>query len=233
MTPSVVRSHSWARAGSVAVSTGSSPSAASSRAARRSREGRLQQRAAVDRQQVEGGEAGGDLLGQQRDPRRRRVEPLLQQAEVLVAAVARDHDLAVGDVAAGREDDLGEVAPQGLAGARLHHDVVAVHEDDRPEAVELALVRPAVALRHLAGRAGELGRDGRGERQAHPAEPTRGLALDGHARRGSRTRSRSRRSCAPARSRAARAARTRCGWSARRCGSRRSRRCRAATPTPP
>ena len=58
---------------------------------------------------------------------------------------ARD-DLAVEDVAPGRELQLGEVAAQRLAVARLQVGLVAVDEGDGAEAVVLGLVGPALAL---------------------------------------------------------------------------------------
>src|SRR5688500_12877156 len=44
-------------------------------------------------------------------------------------------------------------------------NVVAVAEDDRPEAVPLRLVSPPIALRQVLGRPGELGLDGRFQRK--------------------------------------------------------------------
>ena len=98
------------------------------------------------------------------------MEALLQQAEVLVAAVAGHHDLPVGDVAPRGQGDLGEVPRERLARARLDLHRVIVDEGDRAEAVELALVRPAVPLGDLPRGAGELGRERRGERKRHPAD---------------------------------------------------------------
>ena len=95
------------------------------------------------------------------------MDPLLEGAEVLLAVVAVDHDLAVDHVAPGRERDLGEVAPERLGAARLEHQLVAVDEGDRAEAVEFRLVAPLLAERQLLGGAGELGLDRRLERQCH------------------------------------------------------------------
>lgn len=85
------------------------------------------------------------------------MKPVLEGVELLAPSGPEDDQLAVDDVAAAGELDLGEVAPQGLAVARLEEDVVAVDEGERPEAVELRLERPAVTLRQLLSRQGELG----------------------------------------------------------------------------
>ena len=77
------------------------------------------------------------------------------------------HDLAVEHVAALRELELGEVARERPAVARLQVHVAAVDERDRAEAVPLGLVDPAVAGRQRARGLGELGQDRRGERQRH------------------------------------------------------------------
>src|SRR4029079_6273066 len=76
---------------------------------------------------------------------------LLQRLEILPAAVGADHELAVEDVAALREAQLGEVAPERLAIARLDEEVAPVDEHDRAEPVQLRLVEPAVAVGELAG----------------------------------------------------------------------------------
>ena len=80
-----------------------------------------------------------------------------------------EHDLAVEHVAARGERQLGEVARQRPAVARLQVDLAAVDERDRAEAVPLRLVGPAVAGRQRARRLGELREDGWGERQRHDA----------------------------------------------------------------
>ena len=66
-------------------------------------------------------------------------------------AVAGDHDLAVEDAALGqlgpeRLGELREVAVERLEVAALRVDLVAVAEDERPEAVPLGLELPAVAV---------------------------------------------------------------------------------------
>ena len=80
-------------------------------------------------------------------------------------------DLAVEDVAPGREDQLGEVAAQRLAVARLQIGLVAVHEDDCPKAVVLGLVGPAVAFGQGGSRSRELGCERRVQRKRHRAAP--------------------------------------------------------------
>ncbi len=130
-------------------------------------ERRRQQRFVVAGQQVERDEVGRRLLRQQRDPRRGRVDPLLQRAEVLLSVGGVDHDLPVDDVPARREGELGEVAPERLGAARLDQHLVSVDEHDRPEAVELGLIRPVLAQRQLLAGARQLGVDRRCQRQRH------------------------------------------------------------------
>jgi hypothetical protein len=101
------------------------------------------------------------------------VDALAERVEVLAALGVEEDDLAVEHVAPGGELQLGEVAAQRLAVARLEVDVLTVDEGDRPEAVPLGLVDPAVALGEGLGGAGELGEDRRGERKGHAADPTR------------------------------------------------------------
>src|ERR1700757_1975186 len=95
------------------------------------------------------------------------MDPVLKRVEVLMAVVGVDDDLAIDDVATDGEAELWEIPAQGLPAPRLNENVLAVDEDDRAETVELRLVRPLVAERQLLSRAGELGRDGRLERQRH------------------------------------------------------------------
>ena len=85
--------------------------------------------------------------------------------------VVEQHDLAVEHVAPLGERQLGEVAGQRLAVARLQVDLVAVDERERAEAVPLRLVDPAVALGQRLLRLRELGEDGRAERQGHAPDP--------------------------------------------------------------
>src|SRR4051794_7088311 len=126
------------------------------------------------------------------------MDPLAEQPELLTAGLAMDDDLAVEDVPAGREAQLGEVAGQVAAVARLELDLVAVDEGDRPEAVPLGLVRPAVARRECRARAGELGEDRTLEGKGHEPDPNQGgrsvprvgsgSRADGRRRGGSRRR---------------------------------------------
>jgi len=102
--------------------------------------GQDEQNLVVDAEQVEGDEAARRALGQHRDTAGGRVDALAQQVELLAAALVEDDDLAVQDVAPGRERQLGEVARQRLAVARLDLRRVAVDEDDRAEAVPLGLI---------------------------------------------------------------------------------------------
>ena len=83
----------------------------------------------------------------------------LQRAERLAGALAVDHDLAVEHVAAGRKGELGEVARQVVAGARLQRHGLAVDERDRAEAVVLLLVGPLRTDRQLLRATRELGLD--------------------------------------------------------------------------
>ena len=77
------------------------------------------------------------------------MNPLLEGAEILSAVGVLDHDLAVEHVAPGRERDLGEVAGQVTAVARLQLHLVAVDERDRAKAVVLGLIDPLLAHRKL------------------------------------------------------------------------------------
>ena len=79
------------------------------------------------------------------------MDSLGEQVELL-HAVDHHHHLAVEHQPVVRKlehllDDVREVAVHRPAVAALELDVVAVAEDDRPEAVELGLVAPALALR--------------------------------------------------------------------------------------
>jgi hypothetical protein len=75
----------------------------------------VEQIGAIEAKRVERDVGSGPLDGQPFDSRRRRVNPLLEQAEGLAPAIGVDHDLAVHDIVAGRELQLGEVAQQVLA----------------------------------------------------------------------------------------------------------------------
>jgi hypothetical protein len=127
--------------------------------------GALHQDLVVERQQVEGVVGRRRLLGQARDARGRRVDALAERVE------GGGDDLAVEHVAAGRELQLGEVAAQRLAVARLQVGLVAVDERDGAKAVVLGLVGPAVTLRQAGSRARELGRQRRFERKGHETAP--------------------------------------------------------------
>src|SRR5206468_1587978 len=81
-------------------------------------------------------------------------------------ALAEDDDLAVEDVAAG-EAQVGEVAAERLAIARLQEAVLAVDEDEGAEAVPLGLVGPAGALGQAGAWPGELRQHRRREWQRH------------------------------------------------------------------
>ena len=127
-----------------------------------------------ERQEVPRHEAGRRLGRQHPDPRFGRVDPEQERVEVERPVGPRDHDLAVEDAAFGerraeRLTELGEVAVERLEVPRLGEHLVAVAEDDRPEAVPLRLVQPALAVGQRAGGLRqhrlERGRD----REAHPA----------------------------------------------------------------
>jgi ketopantoate reductase len=75
------------------------------------------------------------------------VDTLAEGVEVLDAALPEHDDLAVEDVAAGREVELGEVAGKVARVARVQGLQLPVDERERAEAVPLGLVGPAVALR--------------------------------------------------------------------------------------
>jgi hypothetical protein len=106
----------------------------------------FEQHRVVDGEEVEGDEAGGRGLGEHLDPRRRGMHALAQEVEVLTAVGGEDDDLAVQHVAPRGEGQVGEVPGQRLAVARLDVHRLAVHEDDRAEAVPLGLIRPAAGL---------------------------------------------------------------------------------------
>ena len=185
ITPSAPCSHGCASSGSSVAgvrSTGFSTSCPSR--SRRSRLRQLEQHLVVEREQVEGDEARRRLLREHADARLRGVDPLAERVEVLAALVVEQHDLAVEHVAALGELQLGEVARHRLAAARLEVDLAAVDEGERPEAVPLGLVDPAVAERERLGGAGELREDGRLERQGHPAMKTQRPPPGGGGRRG-------------------------------------------------
>src|SRR5207253_8502228 len=98
-------------------------------------------------------------------------EALLQRPEVLLALEVPDDDLAIEDVTARHELELGEIAPQGPARPRLQLDLAIVHECQRAEPVVLRLIAPLRALGE--GRAGlrelRLQRRGGGQRPPRDA----------------------------------------------------------------
>jgi len=75
-----------------------------------------------------------------------RVDALPQEVELGPASRVEKNDLTVDDVASGREAQLGEVARQRLATARLQVGVVTVDEGQAAEAIPLGLVRPAAVV---------------------------------------------------------------------------------------
>ena len=79
------------------------------------RERQVEQLLVAVGQQIERDELRRRLLGQHRDPRRRGMDALAEQLELLPAAFAEDDDLAVEHVALVGEGDVGEVAQQRLA----------------------------------------------------------------------------------------------------------------------
>jgi len=105
--------------------------------------GELEQRLVVERQQIERDEARRGLLGEHVDARLGGVDPLAERVEVLPALLIEEHDLAVQDIAALREGELGEVPAQRFPAARLQIDVRAIDEDDGAESVPFGLIRPA------------------------------------------------------------------------------------------
>src|SRR5258708_9963933 len=129
--------------------------------------------AEVDRtfgQDVEGDEPGRRGRAEHLDPGIRRVDPLLEGAEVQ-AVFGHDDDLAVEDdlllaQAAQGGQELGKVARHRAGAAADQLDAVAVAENEGAKSVPLGLVLPAVALRNARfGGRGEhrlhVGRDGK------------------------------------------------------------------------
>src|SRR5258706_2329783 len=103
------------------------------------------------------------------DPEEERLE--------LEPALTGDDDLPVEHAAIRergqqRRVELRKVAIQRLQVTRLDVRLVAVAEDDRPEAVPLRLEEPAVALRQAIGRFGQHRLERRQERQSHFATVT-------------------------------------------------------------
>ncbi len=101
-----------------------------------------------------------------------------------------DDDLPVEHIATGWEAQLGEVAPQRAAVARLQEDILPIHKREAAEAVELDLVHVRLPLgERLAGECQlRLQRWGEGEgHRIHLSAPVGGLASDDGGRRPRRT----------------------------------------------
>ncbi len=131
---------------------GAAAARAVSRRARRSPWGTRAQVLVAEGEEVPGHERGGRLGRQHPDPRLGRVDPEQEGVEVEMAGRTGDDHLAVDHAPFGqgrpeRRGELREVAVERLQVARLDQGLVAVPEDDRPEAVPLRLEQPAVAQR--------------------------------------------------------------------------------------
>ena len=98
------------------------------------------------------------------------MDPFLHRVEFEVAVGVADHQLAVEHPAPRREAQLGEVAVEGFAAARLDVDLVAVDKDDRPEPIQLRLISPLLALRQLFAGKRKLRLDRRREAEASPLD---------------------------------------------------------------
>jgi hypothetical protein len=114
------------------------------------REGGAAQVTISEREQIERDERRWRGRGQLRDPRRRGMEPQLQQVEVETPG-ADDHELSIDDAALGqvrdeRLPDLGEVPVQRTQVSALGIEAIAVLEDDGAEAVPFRFEEPAFAL---------------------------------------------------------------------------------------
>ena len=139
----------------------------------------VEERAVVEREQVERDERSRRLGGQPVDPRLGRVDALQQRVEVEpVTARVGDDDLAVDDAALGqrvaeRIEELGEVAAERtqLAGDQLQ--LVAVAEHDAAEAVPLRLEQPAVAVGDRPCQLRQHRLDRRLDRQVHVGQSGR------------------------------------------------------------
>src|SRR6185437_7068692 len=134
----------------------------------------------VEREQIPGDERGRRLLGEHAHARLRRMDAQQERLE-LQASVSGDDDLAVEDRALrqrrpDRRLELREVSVERLQIPGLDIRLIAVAEDDGPEAVTLRLEQPAVTLRQRVGRLGEHGFDGWLERELHA------LTVPGNAR---------------------------------------------------
>ena len=169
--------------------------------ARRWREGLVPQVVVAVGEGVERDEAGRGLLGELRDPARRRVDAQRQQVEV-EAVVGGDDELAVHDRpirqrGAQRVEDLGEVAVEGTLVAAAEHEVVAVAEHDAAEPVPLRLVRPGAPRRQLALEGGEHRRHWRRHGERHRAQRDSSATIASSATSSSTPVARTRRSATP------------------------------------
>ena len=95
------------------------------------------------------------------------MDALPERVEVLASLLIAHDDLAVEHVAPGGKLELGEVAPERLARARLQEDLIAVDEGQTAKAVELDLIDVVLTDGQLLARERELGLDGGLEREGH------------------------------------------------------------------
>lgn len=122
-------------------------------------------------EQIEGDAHGRCPLGEHPHPRVGRMDPLGQCVEVEAGTVGPGYDdLAVDHRSAGEGVEewlaqFGEVPVERFAGAARDDELVAVAEDDAPEAVPLRLVHPTPGGldRDRAGQPGEHRVEGRGD----------------------------------------------------------------------
>jgi hypothetical protein len=127
----------------------------------------LEQALVLAGQQVERDVDRGRLAGEAIDPRLRGVNALAERVEVLVSLGVAHDDLPVEHIPPRGQGQLGEVASERASVARLQVDLVAVHERQTAEAVELDLVAVLVPLRQLLARKRERRLQRRRQRQAH------------------------------------------------------------------
>jgi hypothetical protein len=123
-------------------------------------------------EQVEGYERRGGLAGQQPDPARGGMDPLQQGLEVQPPAIGAGYDDLAVDNGPGRQafqyrgDQLGKVPGHRTLVAAADLDLIAVAEDDRPEAIPFRLIAQ-LALRDLLHGLGEHRGNGRHHGQVH------------------------------------------------------------------
>jgi hypothetical protein len=134
---------------------------------------RLHVRGVVVCQEVEGDERRRCRRRELVDPLGRRVDALGQRVEIESRRTGDDHlavdDDAIGQLAAERLDELGEVSGQGLLVAAAEFHIVAVTEHDATEPVPFRLVVQAVFAGQITGELGEHGRHGRRDGEFHAA----------------------------------------------------------------